>query len=74
MITFFVAPGAVTDDEVWNTLLRSHEAEAKRQGAEFGNYGWGTTDNGICSKTTRGRLSSEINPETMRVEHYWRIA
>jgi hypothetical protein len=55
-----------------DALLRSHEAEAVRVGAEFYNFGWGQDEHCICSKTTHGKLSSWIDPTTMQVSHEWR--
>jgi hypothetical protein len=60
-----------TDDPVENKLLRSHEAEADKQGAEFWNYGKGTAENEIYSKKSKGHLVSCINPNTMEVRHQW---
>ena len=71
VVTFYMAPGVPTDDPVENKLLRSHEAEANKQGAEFWNYGKGLAKNEIYSKTSRGHLESRINPNTMQVSHRW---
>ena len=70
-VTFFMGPGVSTDDPVENKLLRSHEAEADKQGAEFWNYGKGLAKNEIYSKTSRGHLESWIDPKTMEVRHRW---
>ena len=70
-VIFYTAPGVETGDPVEDKLLRSHEAEAGKQRARFGNYGWVTGDNIITSKTTRGKLTSWIDPKTMTVEHEW---
>ena len=70
-VTFFMGPGVSTDDPVENKLLRSHEAEADKQGAEFWNYGKGTAENEIYSKKSKGHLVSCINPNTMEVRHQW---
>jgi len=72
-IVFFTAPGATTDDPIQDKLLRSHEREAAKKRAEFLNYGWGSDDYGIASKTTRGILESHIDPATMRVSHTWTL-
>ena len=53
------------------TLYSEHEREARRRGAEFYNFGWAQTDYGIASKTSRGILDSEIDPETLTVQHFW---
>jgi hypothetical protein len=68
---FFIAPGAVTDNPVLNALLRSHEDEANKHGAEFRNYGQHTDKHLIQSKTNKARLCSWINPVTMEVTHKW---
>ena len=64
-------PGAETGDPVEDALRRAHEAEVDKQGAKFGDYYWGAAENEICSKTTRGKLASRIDPETMKVSHSW---
>ena len=71
MVTFYIAPGAsgVTPEE--DKMLRAHEAEAANQRAEFFNYGWGIAENCIASKTTRGKLGTQIDPVTMKVSHHW---
>jgi hypothetical protein len=69
---FFTGPGAETDDPAWNKLLRTHEWEAAKKKAEFYNYGWATDQFSICSKTSHGILSSEVDPSTMRVRHHWK--
>jgi hypothetical protein len=70
-VTFFMGPGVSTDDPVENKLLRSHEAEANKQEAEFWNYGNGLAKNEIYSKTSRGHLESRIDPNTRQVSHRW---
>jgi hypothetical protein len=52
-------------------LLGEHEKEAKRNRAEFYNFGAGVGDYGIYSKTSKGGLESEIDPVTLRVTHEW---
>jgi hypothetical protein len=47
------------------------EAEAERQGAEFYNFGKGTTDCSVYSKTSKGHLVSDIDSRTMQVTHRW---
>ena len=71
MIKFYVAPGASGKSPEEDKLLRAHEAEAEKYGAEFYNYGWGTDTNCIESKTERGILKSRIDPSTMEVSHCW---
>jgi hypothetical protein len=61
--TFFLAPGS------GYAICELHEAEAARHGAEFRNYGWATDDNGICSKTTKGYLTTVM--EGHEVRHVW---
>jgi hypothetical protein len=72
--TFYIAPGAITGDPVEDRLLRSHEAEAAERQAEFYNYGWVSGGRGISSKTSRGILTSEIDPKTTQINHSWRPA
>jgi len=52
-------------------LMNAHENAAARRNAEFLNYGWASGDDFIHSKTNRGKLYSEIDPETLRVTHSW---
>ena len=52
-------------------LYSEHERAARRNHAEILNFGWGQTDYGIASKTSKGILDSEIDPETLRVQHFW---
>jgi hypothetical protein len=68
---FYCAPGVITGDPIKDKLLRSHEAKAASLGVEFTNYGWVIAENGICSKTTKGILDSNISPATMQVSHSW---
>jgi hypothetical protein len=58
-------------DPVQDKLAQAHEDKAVELGVEFTNWGWGTDENGICSKTTKGILESNINPNTMHVSHRW---
>jgi hypothetical protein len=64
-ITFLFAP----DPDEKNPLLRAHNAEAERVGAEFGNYGKYTDDESICSKTTKGYLTSIMKGS--EIHHVW---
>ena len=66
-VVFYTAPGAEAGDPVEDKLLRSHEAEAEKQGAEFWNCGKYTEENFIYSKTSKDHLESQINPKTMQV-------
>jgi len=58
-------------DPVRDKLAQAHDDKAAELGVEFTNWGWGTDENGIASKTTKGILSSSINPNTMEVDHQW---
>lgn len=60
-------------DEMRNedALEAAHEEEAKRKRAKFFNFGWGTTDNSIASKTSKGILQSDYNPQTKKITHTW---
>jgi hypothetical protein len=71
MVTFYIAPGASGVTPAEDKMLRSHEAEARRYRARIGNYGWVQNQNCICSKTTRGKLETQIDPVTMKVNHHW---
>lgn len=52
-------------------LDEAHEAEAKRRGATFYNYGWGADEYSIASKTSLGIFQSDIDPKTKIVTHTW---
>jgi hypothetical protein len=71
MVTFYMAPGASGVTPVEDKMLRAHEAEAAKHGARFYNYGKATSENWILSKTTRGKLATQIDPVTMKVSHHW---
>jgi len=69
---FLMGPGCDLDDPVADRLLREHEAEAARHGAEFGNYGcFQGLPYEFESKTSKGRLYSRIDPDRMEVTHTW---
>lgn len=53
-----------------DTLTIAHFREAEEQGAEFHNLGWATGDDFIHSKTSIGRLYSEID-KSGKVTHEW---
>ena len=53
------------------TMYKEHNKEARRRRAEFYNYGWASGDYFIHSKTSRGRLYTEIDPDTFEVTHDW---
>jgi hypothetical protein len=59
------------EDPVQLKLYAEHNKECERRGAEMYNCGWGQTDYGVASKTSKGILGSEINPKTMKVTHEW---
>jgi hypothetical protein len=71
-VKFYIAPGASADSPEEDKMLRGHEAEAARHGAEFYNYGKALAQNSICSKTSIGILTSCIDPATMTVSHHWK--
>jgi hypothetical protein len=62
---------AVEVDPVNDKLWAEHDAEAERLGVEFYNYGWGQGGHHVQSKTSRGYLSSNIDPTTLEVTHYF---
>ena len=73
-VVFRLFPSGMTPDEATSAndkLWAEHDAEAKRRNAEFYNYGWVQGDHDACSKTSRGNLSSVIDPGTMAVTHHW---
>lgn len=51
-------------------LWDQHQDEIDRKKAECYNFGWGSNDDSICSKTSRGILTSTIN-ERGKVTHDW---
>ena len=54
-----------------DVLLQEHLKEMTKKGAEDYNLGWASGDYFIHSKTSKGRLYSEINPKTKKVTHTW---
>jgi hypothetical protein len=64
-------PEANDNEQLELALYRQHEAEAARQNAEFYNLGWVQTDFDVCSKTSKGYLVSEVDPDTVEVTHNW---
>jgi hypothetical protein len=64
-IVFLLAP----DPDEKAPLLKAHNEEAEREGAEFGNYGAYTGEGVITSKTTRGILTSV--EKNGKVTHHW---
>jgi hypothetical protein len=63
--TFYIAP----DPDETDPLLKAHNEEAERQGAEFWNYGKYTGEGDIMSKTDKGYLSTLMRDG--KVKHYW---
>ena len=60
-VTFYMAPDVPTDDPLENKLLRSHEAEANKQGAEFQNYGAFSGERDLLQDVTRTlRVSDQL--------------
>ncbi len=51
-------------------LLEAHVAEAEAHNAEFYNCGWATGEDFIHSKTSEGRLYSEID-QSGKITHEW---
>jgi len=58
-------------DLVRDKLCQAHEAEAEKRGTEFWNYGCGSAEHRIESKTDKAKLYSTINPTTLVVTHEW---
>jgi hypothetical protein len=61
----------LTPAAMQEVLLAAHLAEAERAGAKFHNFGWAADEAGMVSKTDKGILDSEVDPETDRVTHTW---
>jgi len=61
----------LSDEEIEDLLIEEHQKEAKRKKAKFGNIGWVQTDTAIGSKTSKGYFESEIDPDTLKVTHFW---
>ena len=61
----------MTNEEIEATLVKAHLAEANKKGATIHNLGWAQTDYGICSKTNKGLLDSDIDPDTLKITHDW---
>jgi len=57
-------------DRAEEEMVEAHTAEAAKRGAKIYNLGWGTTDDGIASKTSRGILSTS-RTATGQYEHTW---
>jgi hypothetical protein len=72
-ITFYFRPGAPGATPEHEKMLRAHDDEAAKHGAEFWNYGKYIDKYFISSKTTMGYLDSRIDPKTMKVEHRWEL-
>jgi hypothetical protein len=58
----------LTNEQITDKLEDAHQEDADELGVEILNFGWGQSDYGICSKTTGGYLSTEIDPETLETE------
>jgi len=58
-------------EKIEDTLVDSHTKEAKRKKAKINNLGWWQEEDVICSKTSKGYLTSEINIKTLKVKHRW---
>lgn len=52
-------------------LVGSHMSEASRMNATITNLGWAQDEYGIASKTSKGLLESQIDPDTEKVSHRW---
>jgi hypothetical protein len=70
---FYLAPPDPldVDDPIERLLHIEHEKECRRKGAEFTNYCafWSRTE--FFSRTTKGKLTSTIDPNTKTVSHFW---
>jgi hypothetical protein len=61
----------IDNKKLEDILYTEHEKEIKRKKAEIFNFGWGESDFGIASKTSKGILDSQIDPDTLKITHVW---
>src|SRR5262245_30768701 len=54
----------------FDLLINAHEHEARRRRAEIFNFGWATSDDGLCSKTSKGLLDTQ-RLRTGKIRHRW---
>jgi hypothetical protein len=52
-------------------MSQAHDAEAKRRGAEFYNYGWALGEDFVCSKTSKGKLETHWDAQAREWKHEW---
>jgi hypothetical protein len=64
-VVFYFAP----DPDETDPLMKAHNEEAKREGAEFWNYVKCQGDGEIMSKTNKGYLTSIMKGG--KVRHHW---
>lgn len=60
----------MTDEQREQKLVSAHQKEADKRNAKIGNFGWSQTEYGICSKTSKGYLTSEMDSDTFEVTHH----
>jgi hypothetical protein len=72
-VTFYIAPvdPSTINDPIERMLLDEHQKECERRGGEFTNFGALQGNTEFFSKTTKGKLFSEIDPVTKKVSHFW---
>jgi hypothetical protein len=62
----------LSPDELAERLVAEHAREMKRKRAAVYNFGWYTAvPEAIVSKTSKGKLSTEINARTGAITHEW---
>ena len=54
----------------FHELVDAHENEAQRKRAEIHNLGWATSDDGLCSKTSKGLLDTQ-RLRNGKIRHSW---
>ena len=70
-ITCPTCQGLLKQEKQMDILIEKHQDEVARRRAEFTNLGAGVDDESITSYTTKGTLTSVIDPTTLRVTHEW---
>ncbi len=59
----------MNDEQIEQKLVTAHEKEADERKMEIYNLGWSQTEYAICSKTSKGYLTSEIDSNTLEITH-----
>jgi len=59
----------MNDEQIEQKLVTAHQKEADKQNIKIVNFGWSQTEYAICSKTSKGYLTSEIDSNTLEITH-----